>query len=301
MTCRLAILLASLPVLALARNPSPAGTPPQAPATTNTTDALDQAAAESNKPADSNKAADPGKQTDTNKTADPNKPAAAKPADGAKPQVEKLGEGKYRIGGVTLDAKTREIRFPTKVNMDNGLQEYIVCKGPQGKLHEALLVTEINATHLSLAFTLLRYAPSPELFGLRDESGHPTGLYPNVPATVKAGARIAVDVEWVADGKTHRLPINDWLQLSVKQEGMKSGPWLYTGSDFYEGKFIPEMSGDLAAIMVDQGCLINYPGSDNVDSGSQVWYAYPKRVPAVGTPVTVIITPYSNTRPLPKP
>ena len=285
MTCRLAILLAVFPVLAIAQNPPPAVSAPQAAPQSPAT------------PGDSGKPA-----ADGVKPGDPNKPAAdaAKPAEPPKPQIEKLGDSKYRIGGVTINAKTREIRFPTKVNMDKGLLEYIICK-QQGKLHEALLVTEINATHLSLAFALLRYSPSPELFGLRDETGHPNGLYPNVPAAEKASARIAVDVEWIADDKTHRLPINDWIQLSVKETGMKSGPWLYTGSDFYEGKFIPEMSGDLAAIMVDQGCLINYPGPDNVDNGSQVWYGYPKRIPAVGTPVTVIITPYTNTRPLPKP
>jgi len=294
MTCRLAILLAVLPALAFAQSqPSiaPASRSPQ-PAAGNSA-AADKPAGDAAKPGDSSDRAKPG---------DSNKPAAdgSKPAEAVKPQIEKLGDGKYRIGGVTLDAKTREIRFATKVNMDTGLLEYIICK-QQGKLHEALLATEINATHLSLAFTLLRYVPSPELFGLRDETGHPSGLYPNVPAAVKAGARISVEVEWSVDGKTHRLPINDWIQLSVKESGMKPGPWLYTGSDFYEGKFVPEMTGDLAAIMVDQGCLINYPGADNVDNGSQVWYGYPKRIPAVGTPVTVIITPYTNTRPLPKP
>ena len=279
MTRRLAILLAALPLLILAQDPPPA-TPAPAPA---------PAPVATDKPAAS--------ATD--------KPAASAgdstaPAAPVKPQVEKLGEGKYRIGGVTIDAKAREIRFPAKVNMDAGLLEYIICKA-QGKLHEALLSTEINATHLSLAFTLLRYVPSPELFGLRDETGHPTGFYPEVAAAVKAGARIAVEVEWTLDGKTHRLPINEWIQLTAKETGMLAGPWLYTGSEFYEGKFVPEMTGDLAAIMVDQGCLINYPGADNVDNGSQVWYGFPKRIPAVGTPVTVIITPYSNTRPLPKP
>ena len=267
MTCHLAILLAAVPVLAIAQSPPSAAAPP----------AADQAVV-SDQPA----------------------AAAGKLAESPKPQLKKLGESAYQIGGVTINAQTREIRFPVKVNMDKGLQEYIICK-QQGKLHEALLVTAINATHLSLAFTLLRYVPSPELFGLRDETGHPNGLYPKVPVPVQAGARIAVEVEWTLDDKTHRVPINDWLQLSVKETGMKQGPWLYTGAEFYDGKFIPEMSGDLAAIMVDQGCMINYPGPDNVDNGSQIWYAYPQRVPPVGTPVTVIITPYTNTRPLPKP
>jgi hypothetical protein len=79
---------------------------------------------------------------------------------------------------------------------------------------------------------------------------------------------------------------------------MMAGPWLYTGSDFYDGKFVPEMTGDVAAIMVMPGAMINYPGSDNDDN---VWFGFPKRVPPKGTPATLIITPYFKPRTLPKP
>jgi hypothetical protein len=260
MTCLLAILLSVLPSLAIAQNPAPVAPAPQhAP----------------------------------NPSTNPEKPKA----DPAKPQIEKLGEFKYRLGTVIIQQKTREIRFPAKVNINQGLFEYLIC-GQQGKVHEALLITEISPTHLSLAFTLLRFPPSNELFSTLDETGHQTGLYPNVSATVKAGARIAIEVEWNADGSTHRLPVNEWIQHSVKTTAMKAGPWLYTGSDFYEGKFIPEMTGDIAAIMTMPSAMINYPGSDNDDN---VWFGFPKRIPPVGTPVTVIITPFSNSRPLPKP
>lgn len=223
-------------------------------------------------------------------------PAKPKP-EPAKPQIEKLSEGRYRIGTVTMDQKTREIRFPTKVNMSEGLLEYLVCL-QQGKIHEALLITEITPTHLSLAFTLLRYPTSNELFSTLDETGHMTGLYPDVPLAVKAGARIAIEVEWNDNGTTRRNPINEWLQQSAKNTAMVAGPWLYTGSEFYEGKFVPEMTGDIAAIRIDPGAMINYPGPDNDDN---VWYGYPKRIPPKATPVTVIITPFYKPRTLPKP
>jgi len=224
---------------------------------------------------------------------DPNPPTAPE----KKPAVEKLDEFSYRIGDVTLDKQSREIRFPTKVNMSQGLLEYLIVL-TKGKVHEALLVTEISPTHLNLAFTLLRYPASLELFSLTDKNGRVIDEHPKVSAAVKAGARIAIDVEWDDQGKTRRLPVNQWIQHTVTSANMKAGPWLYSGSDFQKGHYIPAMTGDICAIMVDPGAITNYPGDDN---GDNVWFAFPKRVPPVGTPVTVIISPYSKTPQLKKP
>ncbi|MEN9974092.1 MAG: hypothetical protein RLZZ282_98, partial [Verrucomicrobiota bacterium] len=228
-------------------------------------------------------------------------PAANPPAtpavDLAKPQIKKLDESRYQIGEIIMDQKSREIRFPAKVNITEGLVEYLVCL-QQGRIHEALLITEIAPIHLRIAFTLLRFPASNELFSTLDETGHMTGIYPDVPLPVQAGARIAIDVEWNDNGTTQRKPINEWVQQSAKNTDMMVGPWLYTGSEIVEGKFIPACTGDLAAITVNPGAMINYPGSDNVDNG---WNALSKRIPSKGTPVTLIITPFYKPRPVPTP
>ena len=216
----------------------------------------------------------------------PVKNAAAEPV---KPSVTKLDETRYQVGEVILDRKNREIRFPAKVNMTGGLIEYIFTL-QKGKIHEALLTTSIVPTDLSLAFTLLRYAPSPELFSEINETGHPTGMYPEVPTPVRASARIALEVEWSDNGTIRRVPINEWLRDNMKDVALAPGPWLYTGSTFAEGKFIPELTGDIASIKLDSYAMINYPGADNEQG--MVWFAFPKRVPPVGTNVTVIITPH---------
>ena len=181
--------------------------------------------------------------------------------------------------------------------MSEGLIEYLVVLA-KGKVHESLLVTGISPTHLNLAFTLLRYPPSKELFSLIDENGRPAAKQPKIPAAVKTAARIAIDVEWDDQGKTRRTPVNEWIQHTVTNTKMKAGPWLFSGADFHNGQFIHEMSGDICAIMIDPDTITNYPGKDN---GDNVWHAFLKRVPPVDTPVTVIISPYSKTPTLPKP
>lgn len=219
-------------------------------------------------------------------------PAPDQPVEPVKPSVEKLDENRFRVGQITFDKKTREIRFPAKVNMTEGLLEYLIVH-QNGKVHESLLATEISPTHLNLAFTLLRYQASRELYALPNETGGISDKYPVVPEEVKSAARVKIDLEWQQDGKTRKAGANEWIQHAVKNTAMPSGPWVYGGSEFYDGKFVPETTGDIAAIFVSQAALVNYPGADNRDD--TVWVAYPKRVPAEGTHVTVIISPFSQT------
>ncbi len=219
-------------------------------------------------------------------------------AEPMKPSVTKLDDARYQIGEVILNRMNREIRFPAKVNMTEGQIEYAVIL-QKGNVHEAFLVTKSSPTHLNLAFTLLRYTPSPELNSEIDDTGHPTGIYPEISLPVKASARVAVEVEWTVAGTTHRVPINEWFQLGSTQEPMAPGPWLYSGSDVSEGVYIPELTGNLISVRLDRNAMLNYPGADNTDDPS--WFPRPKQVPAVGTDVTVIISPFYKRKPLPTP
>jgi hypothetical protein len=225
-------------------------------------------------------------------------PAPDQAVEPVTPSVKKLDATRYQVGEVVFDQKTREIRFPTRVNMTEGLLEFLVVH-QNGKVHESLLSTEISPTHLNLAFTLLRYSPSKELYPLPNETGGLSDKYQEVPAGVKAAARVSIEVEWSDEGKIRRVPVNEWIQHEVKATAMPAGPWVYGGSDFHEGKFVAETSGDVAAIFLSMAALLNYPGADNIDD--TVWIPFPKRVPPEGTNVTVIIAPYQNAKPLPKP
>lgn len=225
-------------------------------------------------------------------------PAPDQAVEPVTPAVKQLDATRYQIGAVLFDQETREIRFPTQVNMTEGLLEYLAVH-QNGKVHESLLATDVSPTHLNLAFSLLRYFPSKELYPLPNETGGTSDKYPEVPANVKTAARVTIEVEWSDEGKIRRVPVNEWIQHAVKTTAMPAGPWVYGGSDFHEGKFVAEMTGDIVAIFTSMAALVNYPGEDY--ENDTVWIPFPKRVPPVGTKVTVIIAPYQNTKPLPKP
>jgi hypothetical protein len=215
-------------------------------------------------------------------------PAPAPEAAPAKPAVERLDATRYRVGGVTLDQKTREIRFPAVVNMTEGLLEYALVRS-HGKLHESLLATDVPATDIQLAFALLRYPPSAELYPLLNDKGGVSNRFPVVPEATKAAARIQVNVEWDDAGKSRTAPLNEWIQHATKGSAMPATLWVYGGSLVEEGNFYAESTGDLIAIFLSGAALVNYPGKDNDDD--TVWLPYPKRVPAIGTKITVVIAP----------
>jgi hypothetical protein len=220
------------------------------------------------------------------------------PVEPVTPSVKKLDGTRYQVGDVTFDQKTREIRFPTQVNMTEGLLEFLIVH-QNGKVHESLLTTTVSPSHLNLAFTLLGYSPSKELYLLPDENGKLPTVYPDVPAEVKAAARVMIHVEWSDDGEIRRIPINEWIQHTITTTSMPAGPWVYGGSDFSQGIFAAETSGDVAAIYRSMAAILNYPGNDN--DNDAVWTPFPKRVPPEGTNLTVIIAPYLTAECLPKP
>jgi hypothetical protein len=178
------------------------------------------------------------------------------------------------------------------------LLEFLVVH-QNGKVHEALLSTEISPTHLNLAFTLLRYSPSRELYPLPSETGGASGNYPEVAEDVKAAARVNIELEWSEDGKTKRFPANECVQHAVKTTSMPAGPWVYGGSNIDHGKYAAETTGDVIDIFTSPAAILNYPGSERSDD--TIWVPFPKRIPAEGTPITVIITPFQNANPTPKP
>jgi len=226
-------------------------------------------------------------------------PAPDQKVEPAKPAVEKLEGGRYRVGEVNFDPATREIRIPAVVNMTGGLLEFLLVH-KDGKIHESLFRSDVNPTHLNLAFALLRYQPSAELYAEIDpETGHSTGELPQVAEEVKAASRVNIKVEWNDNGQTKTSPVNEWISDLTTEKQMPSGPWVYGGSVMDGGRFVPEATGDIVAILLTNSAMILYPGADN--SNDEVWQPYTKRVPPIDTKVTLIFSPNSPSKPAPKP
>ena len=206
------------------------------------------------------------------------------------PPVRDLGNGKFEVGLVTFHQTTREISFPSEVNMKEGALEYAVVHH-NGKIHEAILITKARPFHVNIALKVLGYKESKELFPILDDDFRPTGKYPKVPDAVKNAARAGIHLEWKdKQGRVQTATLNDWITHTVTNKPLPPKPWVYGGSYVHEKSFQAEASGDIVALFTNNASLFNWPGRDgNLDD---VWIPTTARVPEVGTSVKVTIKPF---------
>jgi hypothetical protein len=218
----------------------------------------------------------------------PEEKAEEKPAARPEASVQKLADGTMQIGDIIFDPKTRQVRVPCTVNMNEGLLEFAVVH-ENGKIHESLLITKASALHINIAMKLLRYVASEELYAIEKERGVLSDQFPEVEEKVRKAARVSLSIEWQHEGKAKKVPISDWIMHTRTTKPMSTEPWVYGGSMMYEGHFVAEQNGDIAAIFVSRGSLFLYPGKDN--SNDEMWLANTKRIPPQGTSVFFLIEP----------
>jgi hypothetical protein len=212
-------------------------------------------------------------------------------------EVRKIDEDQYLIGGVTIRKSTREISFDAVINQDGGLIEFLLVT-EKGKVHESLFSCAIRPTDLNVAFKLLAYPASPELFQILAPDQRPTGKYPEVAEEVKTGARLAISACWQDGGNLKVRAVNELVKNSTTEAPMPPGPWLYTGSLIHQGAFRAEVTGDIIAVFSNPTAMINYPGDSR--TSDEVWWVNPGTTPAKGTPVRITIKPISKITPATK-
>jgi len=213
---------------------------------------------------------------------------------GASAIMREVSPGIYEIGQIRLDQKTRTVAFPGYLNMNDGNLEYLLVT-EKGNIHESLLASDVPPSDVHFAMLLL---------GAKG-SGATSGDLP--PAQIDAkylktapklkGDTISLAVRWKAGDVERTTPVEDWILNTETNKPMERGPWIYNGSMFNQGHFMAQLEGAYAALVTYPAALINSPrkGNDN----DQIWLVNTKAVPAVKTPVEIVITLLSVNHPTP--
>ncbi|QQL43853.1 YdjY domain-containing protein [Sulfuriroseicoccus oceanibius] len=224
------------------------------------------------------------------------KAPATKPEIKALVQPEKVADHIYRIGEVTIDAEKRTISFPAEVNMTEGLIEFPVTH-VNGRVHEAIFITEILPVQLQTALLLNHFETSQETFAkpldkpYRPGEKLPPPVYP--PANPKA--HVKVTVSWTVDGKDHTAPLESMLvrQGATPEEwvpySQASNYWVFTGSTEEMGAKVPDMGGAMVGTRLAYDCILNPLPKEDV--AGQTWVGDPDVIPEVGTKVTIQFAP----------
>lgn len=206
-----------------------------------------------------------------------------------KPLLRELSPGVYELGKMRLDKNANTLSFPARLNMAEGLLEYLICT-PQGSTHESLVVTEVRPSDIHFAMLLLGakgaglHAPAPE----DAPPGQINGDYLKKAPELK-GDVITLSARWKGrDGKPATTPLEDWVLNTSTKQAAPRGPWTYTGSMFSENVFLAEQEGNIASLVTNPASLINNPRKGSKDD--QVWVVNEKSVPAVETALEITIS-----------
>jgi len=197
-------------------------------------------------------------------------------------QVQQIAPNRYQIGSIIIDAASRELQFPGRINMNQGLIEVIVCTAI-GKLHESIVSTTIDPLNLHTALLLL---------GLKAGSNPGWHFPKNYPFKPKGwdqppGGRIDVFICWQEKDGLHQVRVERFLKDNRTGTPLQDTHWVFTGSQFDpQGNYLAREVGSLITNYHDFTSVIDLPleaGQDDFMLADQ------DTLPAVGTEVQVRI------------
>lgn len=192
------------------------------------------------------------------------------------PEIIKLGENQFQIGKIILDKKDQSIGINGKVNMSSGMVEYIACT-EYGKLHESVLVLDAEPYHIQVALLLLGLKPGGRPIDFQGAHQKP------------CGAPVKIFVSWQKQGKTEKYPLETLLFYNELQNLMERTDWVFTGSQFMNGKYQAQVEGSIIASYHDPIAIIDHRSDTGTDD--TLFQVNHSLVPPIGTPVFVKIYP----------
>ena len=190
------------------------------------------------------------------------------------PPIREVSPGLFAVGAVKFDKAQRTVQFPAVLNMENSIVEYLLVT-EAGKIHESVLRTTTEASHIQLALLLL------------GAKGAGTNDFFEVKPAAIPGEKIGLEVSWDAGQGPKKVPAEQLVWDRRAQRPMAKGPWVYTGSRVIEGTFLAEQEGSLISLIVDPVALVNNPRPEADDDES--WLVNTNGLPPLNWPVEVTI------------
>lgn len=192
---------------------------------------------------------------------------------------------------VWLDLKRKWIVVDGRVCLREGELEMFACTR-DSKEHESVVTlnTKSRFIHAALLATGARI-------------GNVVKFTPEyVPAS---GTVIDVVVLWVdKQGKKQAVPGQEWVE-HYRTEKPLQYPWVFAGSGFFKDEETMEQfyygdGGDLICVSNFTSATMDIPVQSSKDNNDLLYHARTKAVPAIDTPVRLVLAPRLKQKPLPK-
>lgn len=207
--------------------------------------------------------------------------------------IERMDADRLRIGRVIVNRKLGTLAMPGRLNMHEGILEYYAC-GTDGKLHESVLEIFAEPSHIHLAMVL-----SGRQMAIWDRSDPQ-----QVPTLVKPGGQFDL---WVIyreqpDAPLQRVRAESWLYNRKTRAVAEPLDWFFHGSTFWNGRYAADSDRSMFALIPDDVAVAMVAGDQgNPYQGElQGFEVYKEKVPPIGTPLTLVVSPRGAPPPSPE-
>ena len=183
---------------------------------------------------------------------------------------------------VWINREEKKVYVGGQVSLRRGMLEMFAC--PKGtKEHESIVA--VNSLAATVHAALLAVGAVP---------GTPVSYDPEYkPPT---GTEIEIAIEWKdPEGQWHSANAREWVR-NVRTGKELNVPWVFAGSGFYveeeTGKqhYLAE-SGDFICVSNFGTAMLDLPVESSQAEAGLLFEAYTERVPALGTPVRLVLMP----------
>ncbi|MEO0531898.1 MAG: YdjY domain-containing protein, partial [Planctomycetota bacterium] len=185
---------------------------------------------------------------------------------------------------VWVDADATRVYVDGHVTLREGVLEMFAC--PKGtKEHESIVAVDAPAMLIHTA-----------LLAVGAEPGTPVQFQPDYrPPT---GTEIAVGIEWMANDAKQTAKAQDWVRNAETGRAMDL-PFVFAGSGFWtdpdtkQNHYLAE-GGDLICVSNFGAAMLDVP-APSTQANDELWFEpFTERIPEVGTPVRLVLTPVSR-------
>ena len=209
------------------------------------------------------------------------KPPSPMHPDTPKPSaITKLTATTFRIGDITIDTAAKTLSITGTVNEASTL-EFLANTVQGRKAYESALTLNTNAVSFNAALLLL---------GLDHERSKPSSR--QFDPAAPEGDPVEVTVTFTGDGKPRTVAIEELLFDQRANRTFSKGPWVYTGSRFYDTGayrfYLAEQDGVLIGFMHGPQSIIDNPRADAI-GGYGYFILNPKLGLKPGDAVTVTV------------
>ena len=221
----------------------------------------------------------------------PHAPQPVEPAEvheALQPLVEDSWKRLHPGYEVWFDMKNKQVIVGGRICFRDGPLEMFACP-MYTKEHESVVATVSNAEIVHAG-----------LLAVGAMTGHPVQWEPEYK--VATGTVIKIDVRWKEGDETREMPAKERIIDSLTEKS-STYDWVFGGSKVWHDPSDPEYreyfadGGDMICVSNFTTAMLDLPVESSATNAGLRFFANPDKIPALGTPVLLVLKPDLSTNP----